>query len=135
MVRLSKRVEYGLIAVRHIATRKYGEIVTAKEIAETYKIPFELLAKVLQKLTKAGLIASHQGVHGGYALAKLPQDIPVSHVIHAIEGTKPVIAECLVEGATDICTVFSVCTIKSPLTKVQANIENAFNTMTVSEIV
>jgi Rrf2 family transcriptional regulator, cysteine metabolism repressor len=135
MVRLSKRVEYGLIAIRHIATRPYGEIVNAKEIAEQYKIPYELLAKVLQKLTKAGLIASHQGVHGGYTLAKKPGDIPVSHVIHAIEGTRPVIAECLVEGATDHCTVFSVCTIKSPLTKVQANIELAFNSMTVLEIV
>ena len=135
MVRLSKRVEYGLIAVRHIATRQYGEIVTAKEIAACYKIPFELLAKVLQKLTKAGIIASHQGVRGGYTLAKRPEEIPVSHIIHAIEGTRPVIAECLVEGATEHCTVFSVCTIKSPLTKVQANIENAFNSMTVSEIV
>jgi Rrf2 family protein len=135
MVRLSKRVEYGLIAIRHIATRQYGEIVTAKEIAECYKIPYELLAKVLQKLTKAGLITSHQGVRGGYTLAKKPSEIPVSHVIHAIEGTRPVIAECLSDETRDVCTVFSVCTIKSPLAKVQANIESAFNAMTVSEIV
>jgi Rrf2 family protein len=135
MVRLSKRVEYGLIAIRHIAATHFGEIVTAKEIAETYRIPYELLAKVLQKLTKAGLIASHQGVRGGYTLAKKAGDIPVSHVIHAIEGTRPVIAECLAEGSGECCTVFSVCTIKFPLSKVQANIELAFNTMTVSEIV
>ena len=72
MVRLSKKVEYGLIAIRHIATKSFGEIVTAKEIADSYKIPYELLAKVLQKLTKSGLIISHQGVHGGYELAMKP---------------------------------------------------------------
>jgi Rrf2 family protein len=65
MVRLSKKVEYGLIAIRHIAAKPAGEIVTTKEIADTYKMPYELLAKVLQKLTKSGLIASHQGVRGG----------------------------------------------------------------------
>ncbi|MEW6510243.1 MAG: Rrf2 family transcriptional regulator [Bacteroidota bacterium] len=134
MVRLSKKVEYGLIAIRHIATKPFGEIVTAKEIADTYRIPYELLAKVLQKLTKSGLINSHQGVHGGYELAMRPGEIPVSMIIHAIEGTQPMIAQCMVEGP-ESCDVFTVCTIKTPLTRVQANIERAFNTMTLSEIV
>ena len=73
MLRLSKKVEYGLIAIRHIATRCNGELMTAKEISDMYRIPYDLLAKVLQKLAKAGLIVSHQGVHGGYTLAKNPQ--------------------------------------------------------------
>jgi Rrf2 family protein len=134
MVRLSKKVEYGLIAIRHIATCATGDIVTAKEIADVYRIPYELLAKVLQKLTKAGLIVSHQGMHGGYTLARNPNEVPVSMIINAIEGSTPMIAQCMSEGP-DSCGVFSVCTIKSPLTKVQANIERAFNTMTLSEIV
>jgi len=134
MVRLSKKVEYGLIAIRHVATRHPGELVSAKEIADTYGIPFEMLAKVLQRLTKGGLIHSMQGVRGGYALAKRPEDIPVSAIINAIEGTQPVIAQCLSDGP-DSCGVFNTCTIKSPLTKVQANIEKAFSGMTLSEIV
>ena len=134
MIRLSKRVEYGLIAIRHIATKPAGEIVTAKEIADTYGIPYELLSKVLQKLTKSGLISSHQGRRGGYTLARPPADIPVSLIISAIEGARQAIVQCLSEGP-QTCTVFTVCTIKSPLTKVQANIERAFSTMNLSEIV
>jgi Rrf2 family protein len=134
MVRLSKKVEYGLIALRHMATRPSGEIVTAKEVADRYGIPYDLLAKVLQRLGKAGVISSHQGVRGGYALTKDPRDIPVSLIIYTIEGTAPVIAQCLSEGP-ESCEVFSACTIKSPLTKVQANIERAFHSMTLSEIV
>lgn len=134
MVRLSKRVEYGLIAIRDIASRSGGDLVTAKEISDRYGIPYDLLAKVLQRLSKAGLIASHQGVRGGYALAVDPQQVQVSTIIHAIEGTTPVIAQCLSDGPSS-CDVFSVCTIKSPLTKVQANIERAFRTMTLAEIV
>lgn len=134
MVRLSKKVEYGLIAIRHVAAKSHGEVVTAKEIADCYKIPFDLVAKVLQSLTRAGLITSHQGVRGGYSLSGDPGKIPVSSIIHAIEGTAPVIAQCLSDGP-ESCTVYDVCTIKSPLTKVQANIEQAFRNMTLSEIV
>jgi len=134
MVRLSKKVEYGLIAIRHIATKSAGEVVAAKEIADTYGIPYELLSKVLQKMTKAGLIASHQGMRGGYTLAKNPAEIPVSLIINVIEGTRPAIVQCMSEGP-QMCTVFTVCTIKSPLTKVQASIERAFSTMTLLEIV
>lgn len=134
MVRLSKKVEYGLIAIRHIAAQRGVSVVTAKEISEVYRIPYELLAKVLQKMARAGLLLSHQGTKGGYSLARNPHEIPVAEIIHAIEGTTPMIAQCMVDGA-ESCGVFTVCTIKSPLTKVQANIERAFNSMTLSEIV
>jgi len=134
MVRLSKKVEYGLIAIRHVAVQANGNIVTAKEIADIYHIPYEMLAKVLQKLTKAGLITSLHGTRGGYRLTKNPHDVKVSAIISAIEGTSPIIAQCFADGP-ESCVVFPVCTIKSPLTKVQASIEQAFSTMTLSEIV
>jgi Rrf2 family protein len=134
MVRLSKRVEYGLIAIGHIAKKPHGDLATTKEIAQMYHIPFELLAKVLQRLTKGGLILSTQGVHGGYMLAGDPSRIPVSVIINAIEGKVPVLVECMSKGP-ESCGVFTVCTIKSPLGKVQANIEKAFNSMTLAEIV
>ena len=134
MVRLSKKVEYGLIAIRHIAARPNGYVVTAREIADTYHVSYELLSKVLQKMAKANLIVSHQGVHGGYTLAQSPSDITVSRIINVIEGNVPMITQCMVEGP-DSCGVFDVCTIKSPLNKVQANIERAFESMTLSEIV
>jgi Rrf2 family protein len=134
MVRLSKKVEYGLIALRHMAARPFQEIVTTKEVADRYGIPYDLLAKVLQRLGKAGLVSSHQGVRGGYTLAKEPSAMPVSEIIQAIEGSVPMITQCLSQGPTS-CDVFDVCTIKSPLTKVQANIDRAFHSMTLSEIV
>ena len=134
MVRLSKKAEYGLIAMRHMAAKGHGELVSAKEMADAYSIPYELLAKVLQKLAKAGLIVSYHGVHGGYMLGKNPNVVPVSLIIHAIEGNAPIIAQCMSDGP-ESCSVFTVCTIKSPLTKVQAHIERAFSTMMLSEIV
>ena len=108
--------------------------MTAREIADSYSIPYELLAKVLQKLSKAGLILSHQGVRGGYSLSRRPEAIPVAGIISAIEGSSPAITRCISDGPAS-CEVFQVCTIKSPLQKVQANIERAFASMTLAEIV
>lgn len=133
MLQLSKKVEYGLIALRHIAM-KPGQIYTAKEIAKEYDIPFELLAKVLQKLARNGVVRSLQGVRGGYSLGKRPNEITVSYIIHVIEEARPMVAECYSDGA-DSCYLFDNCTIRRPLGKLQRNLNVLFNSMTVQEII
>jgi Rrf2 family protein len=134
MLRLSKRVEYGLIALRHFAEVKDGSVCTTKVISQKYNVPHELLAKVLQKLAQARIIQSYQGVRGGYVLAHEPSKITISHVINAIENEKPMLAECYAEGP-ESCIIFDDCTIRRPLGKIQKNINNFFHTMTIAEIV
>lgn len=134
MLKLSKKTEYGLIAIRHIAAAERGRVITAKEIADRYGIPYELLAKVMQKLAKRGLIVSHQGVYGGYTLAVGAGDLPISAIISAIEDQLPAIAQCIAESP-DSCSIYDNCTIKNPLGKIQLNIEQVFKTMKLSEIV
>ncbi len=70
MLRLSKKADYALIAMRHLAATADRSAVSARELAETYDIPAELLAKVLQKLVHARLLESHQGTRGGYVLGR-----------------------------------------------------------------
>ncbi|MGB2869457.1 MAG: Rrf2 family transcriptional regulator, partial [Bacteroidota bacterium] len=91
-----------------------GQVFAAKELAQEYEIPYELLAKVLQKLARARIIVSTQGVRGGYALAQDPHQLAVSRIIRIIEEEKPMIAECYVDGP-DSCSIFNVCTIRKPL--------------------
>jgi len=133
MLRLSKKVEYGLIAIRHIASQSSNSITTAKEIAEKYAIPAELLAKVLQRLAREGLVTSYPGVKGGYALSRKPSEITVSSIITAIDGPQN-ITDCLAESP-EVCAIYNTCTIKNPLEKIQSNIDKAFSSMTLSEIV
>jgi len=134
MLQLSKKVEYGLIALRHMAMKPLGQVFTAKELAQEYDIPYELLAKVLQKLARSRIVNSTQGVRGGYALAKSPKEMPVSHIIRIIEEEKPMIAECYVEGP-DSCHIFGNCTIRRPLGKIQRSLNVLFDEMTIQEII
>lgn len=134
MLQLSKKVEYGLIALRHMAIHQSGQVFTAKEIAKVYDVPYELLAKVLQKLARTGTIISIQGVKGGYVLAKKASELPISRIIRIIEGEKPMIAECYIDGP-DSCSIFDNCSIRKPLGKVQRNLNVLFDKMTIQEIV
>jgi Rrf2 family protein len=134
MLQLSKKVEYGLIALRHMAMKSRGQMFTAKELAATYDIPYELLAKVLQKLTKAGVVFSTQGMHGGYTLAKKPNELQVSSIINIIEEEKPTIAECYAEGGEN-CSIFDICTIRKPLGKMQHNLNLLLENTTLEQIV
>ena len=70
MLRLSKKADYALMAMKHLATRSDAASASAREIAEQYDIPVELMAKVLQRLARRGLLTSHQGTRGGYRLSK-----------------------------------------------------------------
>lgn len=135
MFQLSKKVEYGLIAIRHMAAGRSGQTFTAKEIAERYSIPYELLAKIMQKLVRKGFLISFQGVNGGYALQRNPESITVSSIIDAIEESKAVkLVRCESEEPGN-CIIFSTCTIKDPLMKLQGSINQVLQNITVKELV
>ena len=125
MLKLSKKVEYALIAIRHMAIQGSSSVITAKIIAEKYFLSFELLSKVLQLLVRNKIISSHQGMHGGYTLILKPEEISLLNIIHVIDGKTPGIVQCL-ESGDSICSIQESCTIKSPLLKIQNNLEETF---------
>jgi FeS assembly SUF system regulator len=121
MLKLTKKADYGLIAVRHLtmAASRSRTSASAKDIADTYQIPLPLLSKVLQKLARGGLLASEQGTNGGYRLARAAQDISALEVIRAIDG--PIIlTQCFTEHTG--CDHSALCPVREPLRKVHEGI-------------
>ena len=80
MLRLSKRADYALIAMKHLALHGDRGSSSAREIAGLYDIPIELMAKVLQRLVRTGLLTSQQGTRGGYTLSRPSSAISVADV-------------------------------------------------------
>jgi len=117
-----------------MAMNPRGQVFTAKEIAVKYEISYELLAKILQKLTKAGVVNSIQGMRGGYSLSKNPNELRVSNIIRIIEEEKPTIAECYAEDGEN-CSIFNACTIRKPLGKMQHNLNLLLENTTLEQIV
>src|SRR5450759_4346638 len=131
MLRLSKKADYALMAMKHLALRGDRGSSSAREIAEQYGIPIELMAKVLQRLVQRGLLASHQGTRGGYHLARLPGQISVADVIQAIEGPVTVTACSTDDGS---CDQFAKCNVRDPLWKVRERILTALGDCTIAEL-
>ncbi len=120
------------MALKHIAFTK--EVVTAKEISEKYNIPFELLAKILQKLKKENILISTQGINGGYALNKIPSDISLYNIVTVLEGNVAV-TECQNGETVCTCSLHDKCTIKDPIGMIQKDIEELFMRKTISDFV
>src|SRR5689334_11288712 len=130
MLRLSKKADYALIAMKHLA-RKGGRSTSAREIAEQYGIPIELMAKVLQRLVRTGLLASTQGTRGGYTLGRLASSISVADVIQAIDGPLTVTA-CSTEKNS--CEQFTKCSIRDALWQIRERIVAALGTVSLAEM-
>ena len=121
MLRLTKKADYSLIALKHLALRQQqtGQAVSAKEVADRCGIPSPILSKLLGKLGKSGFLLSEYGTNGGYRLAKDPRFISVLEVIRAIDGPI-VLADCFTGDA--YCGHSGRCTVKRPLRKIHEGI-------------
>ncbi len=131
MLKLTKKADYGLMALKILAERPESPALSAKDIADTYGIPAQLLAKVLQRLTKTGLLKSHAGMNGGYALARDPREISAFEVIHAIDG--PLFITSCTKGAK-ACDLTPSCTIKEPLARVNETIVGVLKSISIYDL-
>jgi len=131
MLRLTKKADYGLMAMKYLAERKDAGAHSAKDIAEAYHIPPQLLAKILQTLAKAGLLVSHAGTNGGYALARPANEISAFEVIRAIDGPLFITSCITIHGA---CDLTSTCTIKEPLRKVNDSIKDLLSGIHIADL-
>ena len=131
MLRLSKKADYALMAMKHLAQAGGAPSTSAREIAEQYDIPIELMAKVLQRLVRTGLLVSTQGTRGGYILSRAAATISVADVIQAIEGPFTVTA-CSTEK--NDCEQYGKCNIRDPLWQIRERIVAALGTVTIAEM-
>jgi Rrf2 family protein len=134
MLRLTKKADYGLMALKYLAEQAQTSqgAQSAKDIAEAYHIPPQLLAKILQTLAKAGLLVSHAGTNGGYALARPASEISAFEVIRAVDGPL-FITSCITIHGT--CDLAGHCTIKEPLRKVNDSITDLLSDLRISDLI
>jgi len=130
LLKLTKKADYGLIALRHLASTR-GQTASTKDIADAYHLPVPLLAKVLQRLTQAKILASVAGTNGGYKLARDASKISALEVVRAIDG--PVIlTHCFTEHG--VCDQSSACTVREPLRRVHEAILNLLDGFTITDL-
>jgi Rrf2 family protein len=132
VLKFSKKTEYALIAVLEMTGRSPDNLLTTRDLSRSYKIPLEILGKVLQKLVKNHILISVQGVHGGYLLSRSAEKIKVKEIIEAVEG--PIQLISCSSGRICDCEQIFHCNIRQPMGVIQYELAQFFDGITVMDL-
>ena len=129
MLKITRKVEYGLIAVRHLKENSEN-LITANEISSSYGIPKEILAKTMQKLAKENIIKSVKGPYGGYKAMDKSSSTTLNDFFEILEGPTAIM-DCYFDSGCDHLTS---CNIRTPINKINDSIRNLFEKLTLADI-
>lgn len=129
---LTKKSEYALLSL--ISISKSTEPKNVDELSRELNISKSFLAKIMQNLAKQGLVISHRGVNGGFALTKNWETITILEIVVAAEEKVPSVFEC--SPSADNCPnqVAMLCTIWPLLNNLQIKINDFLEKLTLKDI-
>ncbi len=138
MFQFTKKTEYAIIALKHIASQSDGTFSSAREIADRYHLSFDLVSKIMQKLKREGYVESHQGILGGYSLSADLNKISLAQFVEAMDGPLGMI-ECARPSGQDnagaqTCIQFNYCTIVGPMRRLNGRVKQVLKATTLGEI-
>ena len=131
MMRMSMKTDYGLIALKFMASQGPSATVNAKQIADHHCLPPNLLAKVLQRLAQSGVIEAYKGSRGGYRLTRDPSGVTLTEVFESIEGPIHLVM-CTNEDGS--CSLENRCTIKNGLVNLEQKFTEFFDSVTILDV-
>ncbi|MFA6133002.1 MAG: Rrf2 family transcriptional regulator [Phycisphaerae bacterium] len=136
MLAVTKKTEYALVAMAHLAALGNEQVASAREIAGLFGISQSLLMNVLKQLASAGYVESTRGSRGGYRLSRLPEEINLADLVTAIEGPLRQ-SDCILGSMGDHqCSgsAMASCPVADPVHRVQRKLRDFLKNVTLAEI-
>jgi len=133
MALLSNTSTYAIRAALEVATQRPvpGEFVSTRKVADDLGVPFAFLTKVLQGLTRSGILLSQRGASGGVALARAADTITLLDVLAAI-GADGVFRECVL--GLPACSDVTPCALHAAWREQRAQLEALFTRTTLADL-
>ncbi len=130
----NKSTRYALYAAVEMASAPTDAFVTASEVAERYRIPSTVLAKVFQQLVRAGIALGTRGSGGGYQLAREASEVTMLDIIEVFEPT-PTVGACLLQEPDDLsCPTPDTCRIRRVFDEVQEQVRSTYASITLQTL-
>lgn len=127
----SKACEYGIKSMIYIAQQDAEGRVGLKEISEATKSPLAFTAKILQILTRDGLLVSLKGPTGGFSLSKDADDISLASIVSAIDGDQ-IYTGCGL--GLESCSEIKPCPLHFKFAKVRGQLSEMLHTTRLREM-
>ena len=135
MIRLTRLADYAVLLMTHMAHEWHKDsarVMNAADLARETHIPGPTVSKILGAMSRGGLLTSHRGHAGGYALSRAPEDISAADIISVIEG--PIaLTECL-DDDTDDCEIESLCGVRSSWNRINGAITTALEGISLAQM-
>jgi Rrf2 family protein len=128
---LRRNTDYALRAMVNLAGHYGEDPVSTRDISQSEDISYQLACKLMQKLNNAGLVKSSMGPNGGFVLSRTPRKINLAEIIDAIQGPLS-LSRCLL--GENVCKKQNNCPITVKLTKLQKNIGDYLQSITLDEL-
>ncbi len=133
MFKINRKIEYALIALKHMSLKHPGQLTTAKEICDIYSTPFDPTSRVLQIMSQFEILQAEQGAKGGYQIVKDLTKVTMKELSDMIIG--PIeIATCF-HGDYSHCEITHSCHIIAPMLNLNEEIKNLFSTIKVASLI
>ena len=133
MLKINRKVEYGLVAMKHMHGKPKDELTSVREICEIYNTPFDPVAHVLRILNSEGILQSEQGAHGGYRLVESLKNISLAQFIEMIDGHLHW-TDCSREK-NHRCTIVETCNIVGPMRILSDRLVDFLGSITLWELI
>lgn len=131
MLQITRRADYALIALAHLAARR-GDRASVRELAATYSLSQQLLANVLKALAREELVRSVRGTKGGYELAVDAEHLPVGRVLELLEGPLR-LTECA-DDDPGRCAATPCCPVRHGVLRLHQRMRDLLWTTTVADL-
>ena len=132
MFKLNRKIEYAIIALKHMQSKAPGKLTTAKEISDLYKCPFDATSRVMQIMASRDVLKSEQGAHGGYQIVRDLQKVSLFDLIEMILGPVGVV-KCMYKEDS-ACEQKGSCIIRSPVQILYSRLMGFYESISVMEM-
>lgn len=132
-MRLTRECDYAFVVLVFLAGQERARAISCDEVASLLSMPFDFLAKILQKLSRAGLVESRQGPHGGYYLSRHPSRISFTEVFRALDDPVRLVECAEIESCR--CPRLSVCAIIETMQALHQKVMAGFDEATVADLI
>lgn len=131
MNKMNRKLEYSLMALKHMSLKTPGELTSAKEVSESYHAPFDATARVMQMMAQNGILRSEHGAQGGYQITRDLSKVTLHDLLEIIQGPMS-IAKCMQKE--EPCEMQSNCNIISPVMNLNQKLNEFYQNLTLKEL-
>lgn len=133
MFKINRKIEYALIALKHMSNKSPGQLTSAKEVCEFYHTPFDPTSRVLQIMAQNGILNAAQGAKGGYQIIKDLSKISTRELSDMIIG--PIKITNCAHADFSQCNISSKCLISGAMVNLNESIQNLFSAIMVADLI